>query len=106
MYMCTYVCVHVYMQVGRTLLFAAACSGSVQLFEWLLQKYDLAPDKWDIVSAAPVLYIHKPHLCASVAVHSCSVSIHIQSVCVASTIYATYIVSMKYRLAQKTKVGS
>ena len=60
MYMHTFVCVHVCMQVGRTLLFAAACSGSVQLFEWLLQKYDLAPDKWDKVSAVPLLYMHKP----------------------------------------------
>ena len=68
-YMHMYVCVHVCMQVGRTLLFAAACSGSVQLFEWLLQKYDLAPDKWDIVSAAPVLYIHKPHLCEVQTTH-------------------------------------
>ena len=56
---CVRVCVCVYVQDGRTLLFAAACSGNVQLFEWLLQKYDFAPDKWDKVSAVSILHMHR-----------------------------------------------
>ena len=50
---CMSVCI--YVQGGWTLLFAAACSGNVQLFELLLQKYDFAPDKWDKVSAVHIL---------------------------------------------------
>ena len=86
-HVCVCVCVCVYVQDGRTLLFAAACSGNVQLFEWLLQKYDFAPDKWDKVSAVSILHMHRAT--SVLALSSCahavaegSVSVNTQHVCV------------------------
>ena len=46
------------MQSGWTLVFAAACSGNVKLLEWLLQKYDFTPDKWDKVHAIHRASLH------------------------------------------------
>ena len=44
-------------QSGWTLVFAATWSGNVKLLEWLLQKYDFAPDKWDKVCPIHCVYV-------------------------------------------------
>ena len=67
---CLSFCATTFLQDGGSLLIPAAASGNISLFEWLVDRYKLIPNKWSEVSY--VLLISPMYLCVECDFHGVS----------------------------------